>query len=374
MKIVLAPDSFKGSLTSLEATKVMKRAIQDLGKHDEIIEKPMADGGEGTVDALITASGGEKIILNCTGPDGNEITTYYAIIEKNTAVIEIANIAGLPQVAKEKRNPDYTTTFGLGEAIKDALDHGCKTLIIGLGGSATNDAGLGMLIALGMKAYNKHGEEIGIFGRNLLEVARINIDHLDSRLKEVKIKVACDVENPLTGEMGASAIYGPQKGASPEQVVAYDEAMERFSQLFSNKRLSEIPGAGAAGGLGFAFLTLNAELVSGAQLVGEISHVEEAIQQADIVITGEGQSDEQTLFGKAPGYIAELARKHHVPVILISGSLKGNLTPLLEKFSGCFSIINQPVPIEECMDRAEEFLYEQTRQVMNLVHGIRQLK
>lgn len=373
MKIVLAPDSFKGSLTSLEATKVMKRAIQDLGMHDEIIEKPMADGGEGTVDALITASGGEKITINCTGPDGNKITTYYAIMEKNTAVIEIANIAGLPQVAKEKRNPDYTTTFGLGEAIKDALDHGCKTLIIGLGGSATNDAGLGMLIALGMKAYNKHGDEIGIFGRNLLEVARINMDHLDSRLKEVKIKVACDVENPLTGEMGASAIYGPQKGASPEQVVAYDKAMERFSHLFSNNRLSEIPGAGAAGGLGFAFLTLNSELVSGAKLVGEISQVEEAIQQADIVITGEGQSDEQTLFGKAPGYIAELARKHHVPVILISGSLKGNLTPLLEKFSGCFSILNQPVPIEECMERAEEFLFEQTRQVMNLVHGIRQL-
>ncbi|WP_010098513.1 glycerate kinase [Ornithinibacillus scapharcae] len=371
MNIVLAPDSFKGSLTSLEGTKIMKRAIQTLGKGDHIIEKPMADGGEGTVDALITASGGQKITINVTGPLGEEISTYYAIIDQNTAVIEIANIAGLPQVNEEMRNPDNTTTFGLGEVIKDALNNGCKTLIIGLGGSVTNDAGLGMLTALGMKAFDKQGKEVGIFGRDLLDVTHINLDNLDYSLKETNIKVACDVENPLTGEKGASVVYAPQKGASPEQVIAYNEAMKRFSQLFSNTGLSKTAGAGAAGGLGFALLTLNAELVSGAQLVGEISKLEEAIQQADLVITGEGQSDEQTLYGKAPGYIAKLANKHRVPVILISGSLKGNLSLLLERFSGCFSIINQPLRMDECMARAEEFLFEQTRQVVSLIHGIR---
>lgn len=373
MKIVLAPDSFKGSLTSLEATTVMKQAIESLGKDDEIIEKPMADGGEGTVDAIVSATGGEKIMLNCTGPVGKEITTYYGLIEKDTAVIEIANIAGLPQVDKKKRNPDFTTTFGLGEVIKDALDRGCKTLIIGLGGSATNDAGLGMLMALGMKAFDEQGREVGIFGKDLLNVARIDLENVDPRLKDITIKVACDVENPLTGPLGASAIYGPQKGATAERVVAYDKAMERFSQLFSNPKLSKTPGAGAAGGLGFAFLILKSELVSGAQLIGEFSRMEEAIQHADLVITGEGQSDEQTLYGKAPGYVAELASKHQVPAILISGSLKGNLSPLLNKFIGCFSIVNRPIRLEKCMEQAEKLLFEQTRQVVSLVHGIKQL-
>lgn len=348
----------------------MKDAIESLGKDDMIIEKPMADGGEGTVDAILSASGGKKTPINCTGPLGEKISTYYAIVNEAIAVMEIANIAGLPQVTLEERNPDNTTTYGLGEVIKDALDRGCRTLIIGLGGSATNDAGLGMLTALGMKAYDKKGNPVGIYGRDLLLVDQVNWDNLDPRLKETHIKVACDVENPLTGEKGASTVFGPQKGATPEQIASYDHAMERFSKLLQANSLSSIPGAGAAGGLGFAFLTLNAELVSGAQLVGEISHLEAAIKQADIVITGEGQSDEQTLYGKAPGYVANLANKHQVPAILISGSLKGNLDPLLAKFSGCFSITNRPLTIEECIEQAEELLFEQTRQIINLVHRV----
>ncbi|GGA79812.1 glycerate kinase [Ornithinibacillus halotolerans] len=372
MNIVLAPDSFKGSLTALEATNTMKRAIESLGKGDQIIEKPMADGGEGTVDAILSASGGKKVPFTCKGPLGNEMNTYYAVINHTTAVIEIANIAGLTQVDKGMRNPLHTTTYGLGEAIKDALDRSCTKVIIGLGGSATNDCGLGMLSALGMKAYDEKGEEVGIYGRDLLRVDRVDIDHLDERLKNIQIQVACDVENPLTGENGASTVYGPQKGASAEQVAMFDQAMERFSRLVDPDKtvLSLTPGAGAAGGLGFAFLALGATLVSGAQLVGEITRVEEAIQQADLVITGEGQSDEQTLYGKAPGYIAELANKHHVPVILISGSLKGNVDPLLERFDGCFSIINEPLRIEECLVRAEELLYNQTKQIIHLTHRL----
>lgn len=369
MKIVLAPDSFKESLTSPEATHIMKQAIQSLKQDDYIIQKPMADGGEGTVDALISAANGKKIPIKCTGPLGQKIDTYYAMIDSNTAVIEIANIAGLSQVSVEHRNPDHTTTYGLGEAIKDALDRGCTNFIIGLGGSATNDAGLGMLTALGMEAFDHQGRKVGICGRDLLDVACINFDHVDPRLKKIRLKVACDVNNPLTGENGASAIFGPQKGASPRQISAYDKAMENFARLLDpNQSFSKRDGAGAAGGLGFAFLLLNAELLSGAQLIGGAIQVEKAIQQADLVITGEGQSDDQTLNGKAPGFIADLARKHHVPVILISGSLKGNLDLLLEKFTACFSIIHQPLTIKECIEQAQPLLYQQTKQVMNLVH------
>lgn len=373
MKIILAPDSFKGSLTSLQVTSIMKQAIQSLNQDNQIIQKPMADGGEGTVDSLITASKGTRIPINCTGPLGNEISTYYGIIDQNIAVIEIANIAGLTQVDIEQQNPDNTTTYGLGEVITDALNRDCKTLIIGLGGSATNDAGLGMLTALGIEAFDHQGNKSGIYGRDLLRVKSVNSNNLDSRLKDIQIKVAYDVQNPLTGEKGASAIYGPQKGATQKQIFAYDEAMDRFAHLLVHSETSIIKrsGAGAAGGLGFALLTLNAELIPGAQLIGEASHLADAIKQADLILTGEGQSDEQTLFGKAPGYVADLSSKYNVPTILISGGLNDNIEALLTKFSGCFSIIDRPLSLEECMDQAEELLYQQTKQLINLIYNIR---
>ncbi|WP_099156966.1 glycerate kinase [Virgibacillus ndiopensis] len=373
MNIVVAPDSFKGSLTATKASMTIKNAIMSLGKQDTVITKPMADGGEGTVDALLTASHGTSIPVSCTGPLGEKIDTYYGIIADTTAVIEVATIAGLVQVPVTKRNPDVTTTFGLGEVIKNALDHGCKSFIIGLGGSATNDAGLCLLHALGMKAWDHAGNEIGMYGQDLLNVSRINLDTLDPRLYNVSIKVACDVKNPLYGEKGASAVYGPQKGATEEQIKAYDTAAKRFAELIEEelgKKFSATPGAGAAGGLGFALLTLGAELLSGAKLVGKVSSVEEAIKHADLVITGEGQSDEQTLYGKAPGYIADLANKYGVPAVLISGSLSGDLDPFLQKFSGCYSIINRPLSIEKCMENAAELLYLQTRQVIHFVHRL----
>src|SRR5699024_1706452 len=321
MNIVLAPDSYKGSLTSVEVTDVMKQAISSLGYNDMTVTKPMADGGEGTVDTLLSSAGGEKIPVTCTGPSGEKIDTYYAILQDNTAVIEIANIAGLVQVPRTERNPDNTTSYGLGEVISDALDRECTSFIIGLGGSATNDGGLGMLQALGIKAWKHNGQSAGIYGKDLFDISRISLADMDPRLSAVSIKVACDVDNPLYGKKGASAVYGPQKGATENQVGRYDAALDDFSSIIEKeqqKTFHHTAGAGAAGGLGFALLVLGAELVSGAQLVADASGVQSDIKYADLVVTGEGQSDEQTLYGKAPGYIAEMARSYDTPVVLIS--------------------------------------------------------
>lgn len=374
MNIVVAPDSYKGSLTSIQVSEIMKKAILDLNTDHNVIMKPMADGGEGTLQALLTSTDGENIAITCTGPLGEKINTNYAIVNSKTAIIEFATIAGLIEVPVNERNPDHTTTFGIGEVLIDALDKGCTSFIIGLGGSATNDGGLGMLLALGMKAWDKNGEEVGAFGRDLQHVKKVSFTEMDARLAKSDIKVACDVDNPLCGEKGASEIFSPQKGATKEQVVEYEEALNNFGDLVEvaiNKSLKEIPGSGAAGGAGFALLAMEARLVSGAELLANAMNIEQTVKKADLVITGEGQSDEQTLFGKAPGYMASLAKKHSIPIILISGSLAGSLNRLNDRFSGCFSIINHPLSLEECMDRADIMLYEQTKQVIQLVASIR---
>jgi len=373
MKIVIAPDSFKGSLTSVQAAESITKGISAVMPHAEIISKPMADGGEGTMEALLTAANGKSVLVKTTGPLGEKITASYAVTNQKTAIIECAAIAGLTQVPEEKRNPDHTTSFGIGEAIMHALDNNFTDLIIGLGGSAVNDGGLGMLQALGMKATDANRDAVGFFGKDLHHVHAIDFSAIDARLKDVSIKVASDVDNPLFGKRGATYVYGPQKGATPGQVERYDLAMKNFGRLVENEigeQLMNQPGAGAAGGLGFALLSLGAELVSGAKLVAEASHVGEAIQTADLVVTGEGQSDEQTLYGKAPGYVAALAKKHHVPAILLSGSLGGDVDALREQFSGCFSIVNRPLSLEECMEQAGELLMEQTKQVLNLVQAL----
>ncbi|MDC3414381.1 glycerate kinase [Terrihalobacillus insolitus] len=374
MNIVISPDSFKGSLTSTKAAVTIERAIQEIDSGYQTVIKPMADGGEGTLDAFISSSNSKRISLTCTGPLGEKIDTNYAITEQGVAIIELASIAGLPQVPSTKRNPDLTTSFGLGEAMLDAMERDCTSIVIGLGGSATNDGGLGMLLALGMKAWDKKGKEVGPFGRDLLLIENISCEDVDPRLATVNIRVACDVDNPLCGLRGASSVYGPQKGATKKQVQVYDQAMGKYAgkiEQLLGLQLQEVAGAGAAGGLGFAMLSIGASLESGAKLLAESILLEETIKEADLVITGEGQSDEQTLYGKAPGYVAELAKKYHVPAILISGSLSGDLDALRTKFAGCFSIINRPLTIEECMEKAEELLFEQTKQV---IHFARSLK
>lgn len=375
MEIILSPDSFKGSLTALEAAETMKKAVMDVNDTNTVIMKPMADGGEGTIDAILASERGQKVSVSCTGPLGEKVLTSYAILESNKAVIELAAIAGLTQVPLDRRNPDHTTTFGLGEVIRDVLDKGCSSIIIGIGGSATNDGGLGMLLALGMEAWDENNNMLDGFGKDLKNVHTLSFTHFDPRIQDIELKVACDVDNPLCGKRGASVVFGPQKGASETQIPQYDKALHNYAGLIEteiNKSLVEVPGAGAAGGVGFSLLAIGAELVSGAKLLADASHLEKGIQKADLVITGEGQSDDQTLYGKAPGYVAMLAKKYEVPVILLSGSLAGELDVLRGRFSGCFSIINRPLLLQDCMREADKLLYEQTKQVIHMVCSIKE--
>ncbi|MGR9048736.1 glycerate kinase [Halobacillus faecis] len=370
MKVVFAPDSYKGSLSSIQVAEIMKKAWHSVIPDSETIMKPMADGGEGTLEVFSTSVPHEKVHFTCKGPLGEERESWYVKLMDGLAVIEGAEIAGLPLVPTEKRNPDHTTSYGIGQAIHHALDEGCTNFIVAIGGSSTNDGGLGMLQALGMKTYDENDEETGIYGKDLHAVKRVDFSKLDPRLKDVTIRVASDVDNPLTGTRGASHIYGPQKGATEQQVYAYDHALDHYGKLIEEvlgKNIMNTPGAGAAGGLGFAFLTIGAQLESGAKLVGEAIQLHDAIRDADYVITGEGQSDEQTLYGKAPGYVAELAKESHTSVILLSGSLGANYGDLNEKFTSCFSIAPGPLTLEDCLNSAEEYLFEATRQIARLI-------
>ncbi|MFZ3576939.1 glycerate kinase [Virgibacillus sp. DJP39] len=371
--IVIAPDSFKDSLTASQAANIMQRAVLDIFPNCNVTKKPMADGGEGTLETLLESSDSRRVPINCTGPLGDKIETTYGIVDKNTAIIEYAAIAGLDLIPSNQRNPDITTSYGVGEVILDALAQGCTSIILGLGGSSTNDAGLGLLQALGLRAWDKNGTQLSGFGKDLLEVNKVSLDCMDTRLGELDIRVACDVDNPLRGPRGASVIYGPQKGADEEQVKQYDKGIQEFADLIEaeiGQSYQEVAGSGAAGGIGFAMLSIGGCLVSGAKLIADASKIDSSIKQADLVITGEGKSDEQTLYGKAPGYIAILAQSYRVPVVLISGSLSGNLDSLRGQFSGCFSIINQPLSLEESLNKAEELLYEQTKSVVHLMRSI----
>jgi len=323
MKIVIAPDSFKGSLTAVEVSDAIEQGIREIFPESEIVKIPMADGGDGTVHCLVNATGGKILREKVTGPLGDEVLASYGILgDKKTAVIEMAEASGLTLVSENRRNPLVTTTYGTGQLIKFALDQGCRKMIIGIGGSATNDGGAGMVQALGAKLLDKDGEEIGFGGGELKKVFRIDTKYLDNRLSETKVLVASDVSNPLCGPQGASRIYGPQKGATPEVIEELDESLAYFAGIIKrdlNKDVKDIPGAGAAGGLGASLIAfLNAELRPGIEIIIEIVKLEQAIKGADLVITGEGKIDSQTIYGKAPIGVAKIAKKYHIPVIAVA--------------------------------------------------------
>jgi len=323
MKIVVAPDSFKGSLTAVEVADAIGQGVREIFPEAEIVKIPMADGGDGTVQCLVNATGGEILREKVTGPLGDEVLASYGILgDKKTAVIEMAEASGLALVPEDKRNPLITTTYGTGQLIKAALDQGCRKMIIGIGGSATNDGGAGMVQALGVKLLDREGKEIGFGGVELKKINQINISNLDNRLSETEVLIASDVTNPLCGPKGASRIYGPQKGATPKVIEELDESLAHFAEIIKrdlHKNVKDMPGAGAAGGLGAGLIAfLDAELKPGIEIIIEIVKLEQAIKDADLVITGEGKIDSQTIYGKAPIGVAKIAKKYNIPVIAVA--------------------------------------------------------
>ena len=362
MKIVIAPDSFKESLTALEAAESIENGFKRVLPHAEYIKVPMADGGEGTVQSLVDATGGKIIQKQVTGPLGQPVEAFFGLLgDGETAVIEMAAASGIHLVPGNKRNPLVTTTRGTGELIAACLDHGVNHIIIGIGGSATNDGGAGMAKALGAKLLNKDGVEIGEGGGSLAELDSIDISVLDPRLKHLKIEVACDVDNPLTGEKGASAIFGPQKGATPEMVLQLDENLAHYASIIKRdlgKSIKDVAGAGAAGGLGGGLLAfLPTELKRGIDIVISASGLLEIVKDADLVITGEGKIDSQTIFGKTPIGVAKTAKKYGVPVIGIAGNIARDSEVVYEHgIDALFSIVPGVTVLEDALQNAKEYV------------------
>lgn len=378
MKVVIAIDSLKGSLTSMEAGGAIRDGISAVMSEAKVVVKPLADGGEGTVEAFVNGMNGREIKVMVSGPLGEPLEASYAMLEEaHTAVIEMASAAGLTLIEREKRNPMNTTTYGVGQLILDALDRGLRNFIIGIGGSATNDGGLGMLEALGVKFYDQEGAEAGVFGRDMLRVSRVELRGLDQRIRECHFRIACDVNNPLCGPNGASRVFGPQKGADENMVQALDEGLLAYAEKVEEavgKKLSHVPGTGAAGGLGFAFLALlDGHLEPGISIILDAVGLEEEIKDADIVITGEGRLDFQTAMGKAPIGVAELAKKYNKKVLAFSGCATEDAQECNRKgIDAYFPILQMPVSAEEAMkkDTAYKNMVLTVKQVFGLVKAL----
>jgi glycerate kinase len=379
MRIVIAPDSFKGSLTAWEVAERIESGINQVWPEAEIVKIPIADGGEGTVQALVRTTQGTIVPMDVLGPLGLTTRAYFGILgDGSTAVVEMAVASGLPLVPKDKRNPLITTTYGTGQLIKGALDKGCKKLIIGIGGSATNDGGAGMAQALGVKLLDAQGRELGFGGGQLPKLATIDHRGIDPRIADVDIVVACDVDNPLCGGRGASAVYGPQKGATVDMVGELDAALYHYSEIIERdlgKDVRDMPGAGAAGGLGAGLIAfLGAKLRPGIDIVLEATDFLTKVSTADLVITGEGKMDHQTACGKAPVGVARVAKQFGVPVIAIAGGIGDDADVLCDHGIDAFiDIIPYPMELEEAMKRGEFLLERATVRAIRMLQVGRKL-
>lgn len=378
MKVVVAIDSLKGSLTSMEAGRAIKEGILNVLPETEVLVKPLADGGEGTTEALVEGLGGEMVYVDVHGPLEAPVKAGYGVIkETGTAIMEMAAAAGIILVGKEKRPLD-ATTYGVGEMIKDAISRGCRSFIIGIGGSATNDGGIGMLTALGYEFLDAEGKKTGIGAGALKDVASIKTAHALSELKECRFKIACDVTNPLCGTNGATYIYGPQKGVTEDMRDDLDAAMASYAAVTKaciGTDFAKSEGAGAAGGLGFAFLSyLNADLQPGIELVLDAVEMEKSMEGADLVFTGEGRLDGQTAMGKAPVGIAKLAKKHGAKVIALAGAVTEGAEECNENgIDAFFPILRKIVTLDEAMDSetAKQNMIKTTEQVIRLVAAVK---
>ena len=369
MRIAVAPDSFKESMTALEAAEAMERGIRRVMPEAEVLKVPMADGGEGTVSALVDATGGRIIETRVTDPLGNPVTASFGVLgDGRTAVVEMAAASGLPLTPPEGRNPMVTTTRGTGELILAALDRGARQIIIGIGGSATVAGGAGMAAALGVRLLDAEGRPVGPGGGELGRIDRINMSGLDSRLREVAVDVACDVDNPLCGEAGAAAVYGPQKGATPDMVPVLDRNLAHFADVLKRDACADVqdlPGAGAAGGLGAGLVAfLGARLRRGIDIVSETLDLTARFRGCDLVLTGEGRLDGQSVFGKVAVGVARAAKRHGAPVFVIAGSLGEGCEQILTRgVDGYFAIMPAPGTLSDALAHGAEYLEQATEQV-----------
>jgi len=360
MKIVIAPDSYKESLSALAVATAIEAGFREIFPTAEFVKIPVADGGEGTVDAMVAATQGQIIRLTVTGPLGQPVDAFYGLSgDAGTAFIEMAAASGLELVPATQRNPLITTSFGTGELIKNALDRGVGHIIIGIGGSATNDGGAGMVQALGARLLDAQERQIGFGGGALPALARIDIAQLDARLAQCRIEVACDVTNTLIGEKGASAIFGPQKGATPERVAQLDRALAHFAQIIQrdlDRDVLDIAGGGAAGGMGAALHAFcQAELRRGIEIVTEALGLAEQVEDADLVITGEGRIDSQSINGKVPIGVAQVAKRFDKPVIGIAGSLTADVGVVHEHgLDAVYSVLFSVGTLEDALANAAQ--------------------
>ncbi len=374
MKVAVAIDSFKGSLSTYEAGNAVSLGIKRVFPHAEVFLFPIADGGEGSAEVIVGANQGEWKSVRVKNPLGQYIVGKYGILrEKKTAVIEIAVAAGITLITAKERNPMLTTTYGVGELIKDAIAEGCNNFIIGLGGSATNDGGIGMLSALGFEFLDEKGNPVPFGGEGLSQIKEIKAENVLPQLQDCKFLIACDVQNPLCGEKGCSAVYGPQKGADENMVVFMDEAMARFERITKSlfpQADGNSPGCGAAGGLGFAFTYyLQGKLQSGIELILSQIGLDEQMQEMDIVVTGEGRLDGQSYMGKVPVGVAKLAKKYGKPVISLSGGVTEDAKACNDwGVDAFFPIVKGPCSLQEAMENGSKNLTDMTEQVFRLIY------
>jgi glycerate 2-kinase len=370
VKVVIAPDSFKGSLSAYKAALAIDEGVKRAHPGIETVLMPMADGGEGTMECLVTATGGNFKEVTVKGPLGEEVTSKFGCLgDSKTCVIEMAQASGIDLIDRGRLNPLEATTYGTGQLIKEALDDGYRHFVLAIGGSATNDGGTGMLQALGMKLLDASGREVGLGGKTLVDIKEIVDIAFDKRIKESTFLIASDVQNPLLGENGATKVFGPQKGATPDMLAELEKGMENWADLvYQNKgvQLHDYPGAGAAGGIGGSFFTFfPAKMERGIDVVIKYSHFNAALDAANLVLTGEGQVDHQTASGKTPMGVAQAAYQQGIPTIVLAGKV-GEKIETLYKYGiqGVHSIVNGPMTLEEAIERAPELLIKEAEQVM----------
>ena len=373
MKIVVACDKYKGSLSANEVCSIIAGSIKDIDNTIEVIMNPMADGGEGTVETLVESLKGRYVEMRVTGPLGDDIDSRFGIINNNIAVIEMSAASGLWLVPYDRRNPMETTTYGTGQLLKKAVEIGCRKVIMGLGGSSTNDGGMGMAQALGVRFYNSNGSLLGFGGSQLSKISKIDMSAIDPDVLNILYECACDVENPLTGKNGAAYVYAGQKGADSNMIKELNRGLINFSKVVKKdigKNIRDLKGAGASGGLGGGMVAfLNAKLRIGVNIIIDVTRLEEKIKNADLIITGEGAFDKQTFFGKSAYGVANLAKKYNIPVITINGSVLVDRRSVNRSesslFSGNFSILNKPMELSEAIENSSVLLENTTKEILN---------